>query len=142
MSEKQILGFNGTYRFLSNFFPATVEYDGLEYSSTEHAYQAAKTEDPSQRRRIREVQKPGEAKRLGKQVKMRTDWEKIKIDVMRDLVRQKFSKHKDLKEKLLATGDAYIEETNSWNDTFWGVCKGKGQNWLGKILMEIREELK
>lgn len=142
MSEKQILGFNGTHRFLSNFFPATVEYDGLEYPSTEHAYQAAKTEDPAQRRRIREVQKPGEAKRLGKQVKMRTDWEKIKIDVMRDLVRQKFSKHKDLREKLLETGDAYIEETNSWNDTFWGVCKGKGQNWLGKILMEVREELK
>lgn len=137
-----ILGFNREYRFLSNFYPAKVEYDGLEYSSTEHAYQAAKTEDAAQRRRIREAQKPGDAKRLGKQVKMRTDWEQIKIGVMRDLVRQKFTNHKELKEKLLATGDAYIEETNTWNDTFWGVCKGKGQNWLGKILMEIREELK
>lgn len=137
-----ILGFNKEYRFLSNFYPATVEYDGLEYSSTEHAYQAAKTEDAAQRRRIREAQKPGDAKRLGKQVKMRTDWEQIKVGVMKDLVRQKFTNHKELKEKLLATGDAHLEETNTWNDTFWGVCKGKGQNHLGKILMEVREELK
>lgn len=136
-----VFGFNKEYRFLSNFYPATVEYDGLEYSSTEHAYQAAKTEDPAGRRRIRESQKPGEAKKLGKQVKMRTDWEQIKIGVMKDLVLQKFSKHKELKEKLLATGDAYLEETNTWNDTFWGVCKGKGHNWLGKILMEVRKEL-
>lgn len=136
-----IKGFNKENRFLSNFYPATVEYDGLEYSSTEHAYQAAKTLDAAERRRIRESQKPGDAKRLGKQVKMRTDWEQIKIGVMRDLVRQKFTNHKELKEKLLATGDAYIEETNTWNDTFWGVCKGKGHNWLGKILMEIRDEL-
>ena len=136
-----IKGFNKEFRFLSNFYPAVVEYDGLEYSSTEHAYQAAKTLDAAERRRIRESQKPGDAKRLGKQVKMRTDWEQIKIGVMRDLVRQKFTKHKELKEKLLATGDAYIEETNTWNDTFWGVCKGKGHNWLGKILMEIRNEL-
>jgi hypothetical protein len=137
-----ILGFNKEYRFLSNFYPATVEYDGLEYSSTEHAYQAAKTEDAAQRRRIREAQKPGDAKRLGKQVKMRTNWEQIKVGVMKDLVRQKFTNHKELKEKLLATGDAYLEETNTWNDTFWGVCKGKGQNHLGKILMEVRQELK
>jgi hypothetical protein len=137
-----ILGFNKEYRFLSNFYPAKVEYDGLEYASTEHAYQAAKTEDPAHRRRIREAQKPGEAKRLGKQGKMRTDWEQIKIGVMKDLVRQKFSKDKKLKEKLLDTGDAYIEETNTWNDTFWGVCRGKGQNWLGKIIMEVRDELK
>lgn len=137
-----ILGFFKEYRFLSNFQLATVELDGLEYASTEHAYQAAKTEDAAQRRRIREAQKPRDAKSLGSQVKMRMDWEQIKIGVMKDLVRQKFSKHKELKEKLLATGDAYLEETNTWNDTFWGVCRGKGQNWLGKTLMEIREELR
>lgn len=136
-----ILGFNREYRFLSNFYPATVELDGLEYASTEYAYQAAKTTDPAERRRIRESQKPGDAKRLGKQVKMRTDWEQIKIGVMKNLVLQKFTKHKELKEKLLATGDAHIEETNTWGDTFWGVCKGKGHNHLGKILMEVREEI-
>ena len=73
---------------------------------------------------------------------MRTDWEQIKVGVMKDLVLQKFTKHKELKEKLLATGDAYLEETNTWNDIFWGVCKGKGQNHLGKILMEVRKEIK
>lgn len=137
-----VLGFNKEYRFLSNFYPAVVEYDGLEYSSTEHAYQAAKTLDIGARRTIRESQKPGDAKRLGQKCKMRSDWEEIKLSVMEDLVRQKFSKSKDLKERLLATGDSYLEETNTWNDTFWGVCKGKGHNHLGKILMKIREELK
>jgi hypothetical protein len=137
-----VLGFNKEYRFLSNFYPATVELDGLEYVSTEHAYQAAKTADPAERRRIRESQKPGDAKRLGKQVKMRTDWEQIKIGVMKDLVLQKFTKHKELKEKLLATGDMYLEETNTWRDFVWGVCNGKGQNHLGKILMEVREEIR
>ena len=140
--SKQILGFNKEYRFLSNFYPAEVEYDGLKYPSTEHAYQAAKTTDPAQRQRIRESQKAGDAKRFGKQVKMRSDWEQVKVDVMRDLVRQKFYKHGELKDKLLATEDAYLEETNTWNDTFWGVCKNKGQNLLGKILMEVRAELK
>jgi len=137
-----VKGFFKEYRFLSNFQLATVEYDGMEYASTEHAYQAAKTEDAAQRLRIQESEKPADAKRLGKQVKIRPDWEQIKIGVMKDLVLQKFSKHKELKEKLLATGDAHLEETNTWNDTFWGVCRGKGQNWLGKILMEVRDEIK
>jgi hypothetical protein len=142
MNTTMILGFNKENRFLSNFYPATVELDGLEYSSTEHAYQAAKTNDPAERRRIRESQKPGDAKKLGKQVKMRTDWEQVKFQVMEDLVRQKFTKHKELKEKLLATGDMYLEETNSWRDFVWGVCNGKGENHLGKILMKVRGELK
>ena len=104
-------------------------------------YQAAKTEDSAQRRRIRESQKPGDAKRSGQKVKMRTDWEQIKFGVMEDLVRQKFTKHKELREKLLATGDVYLEEGNSWGDIFWGTCKGKGLNHLGKILMKVREEI-
>src|SRR5581483_1577953 len=111
-----ILRFTGEYRWLSNFYPATVEYEGLEYSSVEHAYQAAKTIDPAERRRIRESQKPGDAKRMGKQVKVREDWEKIKFDVMTELVREKFTRHKDLQEKLLATGDVQLVEGNHWSD--------------------------
>ncbi len=137
-----ILKFSGEHRFLSNFYPAEVELDGLKYKSTEHAYQAAKTNDPAERRRIREAQKPGDAKRLGKQVTMRKDWEQVKVSVMEDLVRQKFTNHKDLKEKLLATGNVHLEEGNSWGDVTWGTCKGKGANWLGRILMTVREELK
>jgi ribA/ribD-fused uncharacterized protein len=72
---------------------------------------------------------------------MRDDWNDIKIDVMRDLLQEKFSDD-DLRELLLATGDAELIEGNTWNDYFWGVCLGEGQNWLGKLLMEVRKELK
>lgn len=136
-----IKGFSGKYRFLSNFYPSKIILDGLEYDHVEAAFQAAKTDDVSARRRIREAAKPGEAKRLGQKVKLRQDWEKIKIQVMEDLVRQKFTTHKDLQEKLLATGDSYLEETNTWNDKFWGVCGAYGENHLGKILMKVRKEL-
>jgi N-glycosidase YbiA len=135
-----VLGFFGEYRFLSNFHPSKVTYDGLDYSSVEHAYQAAKTLDPADRLSIREMQKCGEAKKFGQNVKLRPDWEQIKLSVMEELVKQKF-KHKSLKEKLLATGDAYLEETNYWSDSYWGVCNGKGENHLGKILMKVRDEL-
>lgn len=137
-----ILSFNKEYRFLSNFYPAEVDLDGLKYKDVEHAYQAAKTIDPAQRRRIRESEKPGDAKRLGKQVNLRSDWEAVKLGVMKNLVLQKFTKHKDLQEKLLATGDAHLEEGNSWQDFFYGTVKGVGQNHLGKILMEVRKEIK
>ena len=138
----KILGFSKEFRYLSNFYPAMVKLDGLEYFSTEHAYQAAKTLDPVEREVIRASTKPGEAKKLGQKVTMREDWDQVKISIMKDLVSQKFTNHQDLKENLLATGDSYLEETNTWSDFFWGVCKGKGENHLGKILMEVREELK
>jgi ribA/ribD-fused uncharacterized protein len=73
---------------------------------------------------------------------MRPDWEQVKILIMTSLVRDKFTRHQDLKEQLLATGDAELIEGNWWGDTFWGVCKGKGENHLGKVLMKVREELK
>lgn len=136
-----VYGFFTEYRFLSNFYLADVELDGLPYKSTEHAYQAAKTLNEEERLQIRESAKCGDAKRLGQKVTMRSDWEEVKLGIMKDLVRQKFTKHPDLKEKLLATGDAYLEESNTWSDCWWGVCNGKGQNHLGKILMEVRKEL-
>jgi len=139
MSE--VKGFNGKYRFLSNFYPSKVTLDGLEYDTVEAAFQAAKTDDVADRRAIREADKPAEAKRLGRKVTLRQDWEKVKIGVMEDLCRQKF-KQAAFKEKLLATGDAYLEETNTWNDTFWGVCRGHGKNHLGKVLMKLRDELR
>lgn len=138
----RILGFKGPYRFLSNFWPAKVELDGLEYQTTEHAYQAAKTLDVAERKEIRESAKPGDAKKLGKKLTMRPDWEQVKFQVMENVVRQKFTKYKDLKEMLLSTGDDYLEETNNWQDVYWGVCNGKGQNKLGKILMKVRDEIR
>lgn len=139
---KEIGTFSGKYRFLSNFYPCEIMLDGLKYSSVEAAYQASKTDDAASRRKIREEEKPAGAKKLGQNVKLRPGWEEMKLQVMEDLVWQKFTEHADLREKLLATGDAELIEGNNWSDRVWGVCRGKGQNHLGKILMKIREELR
>jgi len=134
--------FTGPYQFLSNFYKCTIDYEGLRYSSVEHAYQAAKTLDFDERIRIRNAETPGHAKRLGRTVKLRQNWDDIKVDVMRTLLRLKFS-HPELRQKLLDTGCAYLQEGNYWHDTFWGVDlrTGQGQNMLGRLLMELRSEL-
>lgn len=131
--------FRGDFGFLSNFFESSIWIDGIQYKSVEHAYQAAKAGDEVSKRMIREAKTPGIAKKLGYAVQLPYDWDKKKIDLMRTLIREKFA-NPLLRAMLLATGDAELIEGNTWNDTFWGVCRGVGQNWLGKILMEIREE--
>ena len=128
------------YRFMSNFWPAIVSYDGMSFPSVEHAYVAAKTTDRSTRVQICHIPTAGEVKRFGRKLQLRKDWESIKLDVMEDLVRQKF-KHPKLRAQLLETGNEHIQEGNHWNDTFWGVCRGRGENHLGKILMKIRQEI-
>lgn len=129
------------FRFLSNFYLCTVTFQGRDYPSSEHAFQAAKTYDLSSKEMIRRATSPGDAKRMGRRARLRKDWEAVKIDVMRDVVRAKFS-NPELGDRLLDTGDAELVEDAPWGDTFWGVTNGKGLNWLGKILMEVREELK
>src|SRR5882724_2695109 len=138
----KIDSFQGEYRFLSNFFPATVEFEGLVYPDVEHAYQSAKTLDMDQRRQIAALPTPTQAKHAGEALKQRSDWPAIKFDVMERCVRYKFTHHLELAEKLLATGDAYLEEGNTWKDRIWGVYQGQGENHLGKILMKIRAELR
>lgn len=130
--------FTGEYRWLSNFYPAEILYDGLTYPTSEHAYQAAKTLDVKKRQYIANLPSPGKAKRAGQLVVLRADWEQVKIAVMREIVRAKFSQHPDLRFKLVQTGDEELVEGNTWGDRFWGVCNGSGQNQLGKILMEVR----
>lgn len=134
-----ITTFREEYEFLSNFFPARVALDGVDYPTVEHAFQAAKTVEEAQRRGIRESATPGRAKRLGTKATLRADWEQIKLKIMEDLLRQKFA-DPGLKAKLRATGDREIVERNHWHDTFWGVCDGKGRNHLGLLLMKIRAE--
>lgn len=145
MNSKQpralIDSFTNDFGFLSNFYEAPIYVDGIRYKSVEHAYQAHKTLDPDSRKLIREAKTPGIAKKLGKSVKLRPDWESVRIDLMRDFVRKKFE-NPFLRPLLLATEDAELVEKNTWHDTFWGVCNGQGQNWLGKILEEIREEIR
>jgi ribA/ribD-fused uncharacterized protein len=134
-----ITSFTGKYRFLSNFYYAPVILDGEVYPTVEHAYQAAKRTDPEYRQLIRICDKPGDAKRLGRN-KQGPDWKTKSLDIMLNLLRQKF-KNPDLKRYLLNTEDAELIEGNTWNDTFWGQCPvGVGENHLGKLLIQVREE--
>lgn len=138
---KTIDSFNGQHRFLSNFWSCCIAFEGHSYRTVEHAFQAAKTHDEEQRRRIRNEPSAAGAKKRGKHVDMRADWEEVKVDIMRDLLRQKFGTE-PLRSRLLRTGKAQLTEGNWWGDRFWGVCDGKGENRLGLLLMEIREELR
>jgi ribA/ribD-fused uncharacterized protein len=138
----KIDSFQGQYRFLSNFYPAEVHFEGITYPTVEHAYQSAKTLDMNDRRRIAALPTPEEAKRAGRALKYRPDWDQAKFVVMEQCVRDKFTRHPDLRAKLLATGDAYLEEGNTWNDQIWGVYQGKGENRLGKTLMQVRDDLR
>ena len=133
--------FQGEYRFLSNFYPCAVMYDGYLYRSVEHAYQAAKTFDEQQRLKIRKLSKPGEAKRAGRRITLRKDWEEVKLDIMLELLEKKFQEP-SLKRRLIATGNATLIEGNNWNDTFWGVCRDKGDNHLGRLLMQVRDRIR
>ena len=124
-------------RFLSNFMPAKVMLGGVTYPSVEHAYQAAKTLDMAHRNKIRSLLTAGKAKRESEFIVLRPNWDSMKVDVMKNLVKQKFQQHY-YADLLLKTGKSQIIEGNHHNDIFWGVCNGVGQNWLGQILMEIR----
>ncbi len=138
-NESEIKGFFGPYRFLSNFqlCPNGIWYEGLKFPSTEHAYQAAKVpmdeRDPFISCNCRDVKRLGGVVEVSKEV-----WDAKKYNVMSQLVLQKFATDEELRDKLIATGNAYLEETNHWQDKTWGVCNGVGTNWLGKILMSVR----
>ena len=133
--------FQGYFRFLSNFWLCDILVDGATYPSVEHAFQAAKAVDAKSSEMIRNAATPGRAKRLGKQVSRRPDWEDVKVGIMLELLRKKFS-DPHLAGLLLQTGDADLVEGNTWNDTFWGVCRGEGKNTLGCLLMQVRSEIK
>jgi len=137
---QMIEAFDGETRWLSNFAPCNVVLDGRVYPSTENGYQAAKTTDLGEREQFQSIT-PGKAKKAGKAVTLRPDWNEVKLLVMEDLNRQKYALC-DYREKLLATGDMDIQEGNHWGDTFWGVCNGVGENHLGKIIMRLRAEIK
>lgn len=141
---KKIASFTGEYRFLSNFYPAEVlakwNDDALMVPTVEHAFQAAKALNLKDFVAVCAAKTPGMAKKMGRKVVLRSAWDAVKLDVMMDLLRQKFS-DKVLKAMLLDTRDAELVEGNTWGDTFWGVSKGEGQNHLGKLLMKLRQEL-
>jgi ribA/ribD-fused uncharacterized protein len=136
--DASITGFVGAYSVLSNFHPSRVEWMGFEVSTVEHAFQLAKTLNPQARSRIASAPAPRDAKRLGRCVELRPEWEQLKCGVMKALLVQKFTRHAQLAQILLGTADAELVEANTWGDTFWGVCGGVGRNQLGLQLMEVR----
>lgn len=141
---EMIKKFCDNYRFLSNFYPAPVIYDGVTYPTVEHAFQAAKCLYTKDRLKIKACPTPGAAKKMGRHVAMRPEWNDVRVNVMRSLLEQKF-RIPTLRDRLLATGDAFLIEGNRWGDTFWGVdndAEGTGRNHLGYLLMEIRSGLK
>lgn len=146
----RIESFRGT--FLSNFWPARVFYAGAWYPSVENAYVAAKigavvpaegayTGTPIERVAVNLLTcKSNEAKRVGKRFPVIENWDTLKLGIMRNFVGQKFAVE-PLRGMLLATGDAELVEGNSWGDVWWGVCRGKGENHLGRLLMAERAQL-
>lgn len=154
--QTPILEFQGEYRWLSNFTKVPVQYGGFLYPSTEHAYMAAKVESEEttftdwkgQQRKWREwvrspeAKRPGTVKKMSRFVPLREDWETRKVGVMLKLLRQKFAQE-PFRTQLLGTGTAVIQEGNRWGDVFWGVDlrTGKGENILGKLIMQVRDEL-
>lgn len=131
-------GFKDRYEFLSNMYECPIAWNGMYFMSTEAAYQSSKCRHINDAK-VFENLSGKEAKRHSKSIQVRGDWDKIKINIMSQLVFQKFLIHPELRERLLFTEDEYLEETNTWKDTFWGVYNGIGENNLGKILMRTRE---
>lgn len=143
--DNTTLCFQGEYHFLSNFHRAQFAWDFWPtWDSAEAAFQSAKCVTEEERRKFTDVSlTPSKAKRLGRQVQLRPDWEQVKDGIMEEIVHEKFFQIEPLARKLMATGDAELIEGNTWGDTYWGVDLHtmQGQNKLGKILMKIRDDL-
>ena len=135
--------FRGEYAFLSNFYETPVTYGGLTYTNAEAAFQAQKCMTDSEKREFTDMP-PAKAKSKGRRVSLRPDWNEVKVGLMEEIVFAKFSQNEQLKQMLLATGEAILKEGNTWNDVFWGISlkTGRGENRLGKILMKVRERLR
>ncbi len=141
--------FKDDYGQFSNFYPVLVYYKGIHFPTVEHAYVAGKSTDPIFWMKIAQIpeDKAGKAKRLGRKIKLRKDWDIVKLSHMRQLLLQKFS-YPSLKELLLSTMNIILIEGNNWHDNYWGDCHCPdceniiGQNQLGKMLMKIRGKIK
>ena len=132
-----ITAFLEGYFFLSNYYEVSITYNGITYQNNEAAFQAQKSSIPEEFKDLN----PTEAKKLGRQVSLRPDWESVKVKVMREIVHEKFAQNPDLAQRLIDTGDEYLEEGNTWGDMVWGTVNGQGANLLGQILMAERREL-
>jgi ribA/ribD-fused uncharacterized protein len=141
--------FRGPYGFLSNFHRAPLVWEGITYPTSEHAFNAGKTLDLGHREWIAAAPTPREAKRRGRTVDLRPGWDdRVRFEVMAEVLRAKFTCHPGRIAALLGTGDAELVEGNRWHDRVWGrcycarpSCRPPGENHLGRLLMELRAEL-
>jgi len=129
------------YPEFSNFYPASMTIRGKTYRTVEHWFQASKTKETRAHEKIRTASTAAQAKRLGRAVQLRPDWEKVKMEVMRRGLEAKFTQHGGLKQLLLETGDRAIHEASP-SDAIWGWMGGQGQDLLGKLLMETRTKIR
>lgn len=139
-----ITKFKDEYSFLSNFYLCSVQFDSVIYPSLEHAYVAAKTFDQEVRQLIKDIAKPGKAKRLGRfdAFPLRYDWcNNLRIEIMCKLIDEKFAEGSELAQQLIDTYPLELIEGNNHGDCFYGQCDGVGDNHLGKILMRRRSVL-
>lgn len=139
--------FQGSWAFLSNFYPAELVWQGVTYRTSEHAFNAGKTTDPERRLWVAAASTPGEAKLRGRQLRLRPEWdEKVRYQVMAEVLEAKFSFDPERIRRLMLTGNRLLVEGNDWHDVHWGVCScrnhGFGENHLGRLLMELREKLR
>ena len=137
--------FDGEYSFLSNMYSCKIHWDGEIFPCVETAFQYAKCADENEKELF--IDKRGywhngyTARSIGRKVKLRKDWNIYRMDVMYQLLEDKFYHNEGLRKALCDTGNLYIQEDNTWNDKFWGVCNGEGMNMLGKMIMEIRQNI-
>lgn len=146
--EYTINEFKNYYFFLSNFYPSPfLDAIHTKWPTVEHYFQAMKTEDVKEREKIRKAKNCSLAKKLGRKVELRGDWDSIKLEVMNNALSYKFRQNEDLKKLLLETKNARLVEGNYWHDNIWGDCYCKkcksihGQNYLGRLLMALRRKL-
>ena len=132
--------FRGNYLYLSNMYACKVVYDGMEFRCSEAAFQAAKVKDKNIRKRFTEMD-GYEAKKEGRKVKLREDWNEVKLNIMGRILLDKFVRNPELGIALMKTGNELLIEGNNWGDRYWGVCNGVGENNLGKLLMRLRKYL-
>lgn len=144
---QEISRFDGKSQFISNFYVSEFVYDGHKYTTVEHAFQAAKCVNDVDREKVRSTATPSKAKYWGKRIKLRPDWESVKMTVMENALRAKFE-NKELRELLDATKGQTLIEGNSWHDNQWGnctcskrkACEKPGKNMLGTLIMKVRDE--
>lgn len=142
LDEGNVLGFFEEHRALSNFHIEQFKYAGITWPASENAFQAMKVHNPTRLTLLEfAAMTPAESKKEGRKAPIRPDWETIKVKTMGDILREKFTQCTYAKRVLLSTTGGVLEERNWWRDTYWGIYGGAGQNWLGRILTDVRAEL-